>query len=436
LLGDPLGALLTPVRAGYTFGGWFEEPTCVNEVSAATLAKDVPRDLAGNRTVYAKWVPVVIPPGGGDKVILTFDANYPGGTVTPPNKEYNKNDQVGPLQYLPTPTRPGYKFDGWYLDEDCTQPVLRTYVLTKDTTIYAKWLVDPDDSVLLVFDANYPGGTVDPPDKLYKRNDEVGPLQYLPTPTRPGYRFDGWYLDEACTQPLLRVHILTEDVTTVYAKWTELPDDTPGVKITVTFNPNGVDASVYPVTKEYEIGDPIGPLNFLPIPTRPGYEFDGWYYDEACTQPVLPTDIVTGNITVYAKWLKLDELVIPPWVWLLPPVLAAPLIPIIGAISLVPILPVLPVLLGGIGLLGLGGIGCIDCCWLCLRPCDECICEGKCHNPCCRSELDDSDDAKKPPVLPPKTGDSSAVMWSALTLLALSGGMAVILKRKRREEDD
>ena len=392
--------------------------------------------LMMNLIMSATEIPIVTPPGGGT-VTLTFDANYPGGAVSPPSKEYARNAQIGLLSLLPEPTRPGYKFDGWFNDKECTDPVSPTFVLTANKTIYAKWVEEDefDDPVLLVFDANYPGGTVTPPSREYERYDVVGPLQDLPTPTRPDYKFDGWYHDAACTQPVLQTYVLTADVTTIYAKWSEITPD--GEKVVVTFDPNGVDASVFPISKEYEVGDPIGPLTFLPIPTRPGYVFDGWYYDEGFTKPVLPTDIVTDDITVHAKWLKLEpDPILPPWIWLLPPVIAAPLIPVIGAVAL---LPGVPILLGGLGLLGIGGLtglGGLDCCWRCLRPCGECVCEGKCRNPDCRVTDDDADIEKKPPVAPPKTGDSMTVALSTLTMMTLAGAAALILIRKRREEDD
>jgi len=38
-------------------------------------------------------------------------------------------------------------------------------------------------------------------------------------------------------------------------------------------------------------------------PTRTNYIFGGWYKDEACTTAWnFDTDVVTGNITLYAKW--------------------------------------------------------------------------------------------------------------------------------------
>ncbi|MCR4901260.1 MAG: InlB B-repeat-containing protein, partial [Butyrivibrio sp.] len=38
-----------------------------------------------------------------------------------------------------TPERAGYKFEGWYTDEGCTQKAEASFVLEADTTIYAKW---------------------------------------------------------------------------------------------------------------------------------------------------------------------------------------------------------------------------------------------------------------------------------------------------------
>ena len=40
-----------------------------------------------------------------------------------------------------------------------------------------------------------------------------------------------------------------------------------------------------------------------PAPTRQGYTFGGWYLDEACTQPASTTMELTGDVTVYAKWI-------------------------------------------------------------------------------------------------------------------------------------
>lgn len=48
-----------------------------------------------------------------------------------------------PVELWPyNPTRPGYLFMGWYEDEALTKPV-SVVVLVRETTVYAKWAVDP-----------------------------------------------------------------------------------------------------------------------------------------------------------------------------------------------------------------------------------------------------------------------------------------------------
>ena len=39
-------------------------------------------------------------------------------------------------------------------------------------------------------------------------------------------------------------------------------------------------------------------------PTRGGFKFDGWYLDQACTQPAVMPITVNGDITLYAKWVE------------------------------------------------------------------------------------------------------------------------------------
>lgn len=47
--------------------------------------------------------------------------------------------------------------------------------------------------------------------------------------------------------------------------------------------------------------------SFTPIvPSKEGYEFDGWYKDSACTKPYNKNgETLTGNITLYGRWTKI-----------------------------------------------------------------------------------------------------------------------------------
>ncbi|HBJ02997.1 MAG TPA: hypothetical protein DDY89_24005, partial [Lysinibacillus sp.] len=46
-------------------------------------------------------------------------------------------------------------------------------------------------------------------------------------------------------------------------------------------------------------------VNDLPVPTRVGYRFNGWYQDEALTKRWAEEILVRENISLYAKWIEL-----------------------------------------------------------------------------------------------------------------------------------
>ena len=65
---------------------------------------------------------------------ITFNAN--GGSVSPETMETDEN---GKLSALPTPTRDGCTFDGWYDAKDGGSKVSADKTYTESTTIYAHW---------------------------------------------------------------------------------------------------------------------------------------------------------------------------------------------------------------------------------------------------------------------------------------------------------
>ena len=85
-----------------------------------------------NRTIDGKdWTlyPVV-----ADAHWITFESN--GGSSIDPVYVLAKHMSVKPND----PTKKGYRFDGWYLDEECTNPFHFNKELTENVTLYAKWL--------------------------------------------------------------------------------------------------------------------------------------------------------------------------------------------------------------------------------------------------------------------------------------------------------
>lgn len=82
---------------------------------------------------------------------VTFDAQ--GGKVVDAGQKYSLytievevNTRITTRAYA---EKDSYSFAGWYLDPECTQKVdLKTYIVTKDVTLYAKWV---STSIVLPF---------------------------------------------------------------------------------------------------------------------------------------------------------------------------------------------------------------------------------------------------------------------------------------------
>ncbi len=65
---------------------------------------------------------------------ITFDAN--GGTVSPTSA---RTETSGKLTNLPTPTRSGYAFDGWYTAKESGERITTSSVFRADAILYAHW---------------------------------------------------------------------------------------------------------------------------------------------------------------------------------------------------------------------------------------------------------------------------------------------------------
>ncbi|MCL1945584.1 MAG: InlB B-repeat-containing protein [Chitinivibrionia bacterium] len=151
--------------------------------------------------------------GGSDynQYTITFDAN--GGTVSPTVKYASWGEYIT----LPSPTRSGYTFDGWYdyYGNDYYGSGGNGHYVTGNTIMYARWTQDEETYYTITFDAN--GGTVSPTVKY----ESYGSYITLPTPTRSGYTFDGWYdyYGNDYYGSGGSSHYVTGNIT-MYARWT------------------------------------------------------------------------------------------------------------------------------------------------------------------------------------------------------------------------
>ncbi len=188
--------------------------------------------------------------------------------------------------------RPGYLFEGWYTDSACTalfwkdgneKPVMPS----NDITLYAKWA---PYSFNVSFNAN--GGSVSQASKGVLVGSTYGTL---PTPTRTGYTFNGWYTASSGGTKITASSTvnITSDIT-LYAQWTVN-------KYTVTFDATNGTTSTNTMTVTYGAN-----YGTLPTPTATGFTFNGWYTAKAYgtgTKITSTTKVTsTSNHTLYAQW--------------------------------------------------------------------------------------------------------------------------------------
>ena len=138
---------------------------------------------------------------------------------------------------------------------------------------------------------NANGGKVSPASKVVTCGSTYGTL---PTPTRTGYEFDGWYTRETSGIKVDKnTAVGTNPPATLYAHWT-------GKNYTVTLDANGGTVSMASRTATYGSTYPA-----LPDATRTGgYTFDGWYTQKTGGTKVDDSTTVTtaANHILYAHW--------------------------------------------------------------------------------------------------------------------------------------
>ncbi len=122
----------------------------------------------------------------------------------------------------------------------------------------------------------------------------------LPTPTKNGYDFAGWYADKELTT-IFDLTKMPEGGATVYAKWI-------GKEYTIGFHVNGGnELDAVDATKIVVYGKTYGTL---PTPERTGYGFIGWFTAPEGGKQVTSGDVysLTTGQTLYAQWRLLVDI--------------------------------------------------------------------------------------------------------------------------------
>ncbi len=274
-------------------------------------------------------VPVVEP----IKHVMHFIAN--GGTVDLTEKECIEGLAVGEL---PTPTRKGYRFKGWYKanyyeadyfdafrDAYFSRNVLRiapggsirsglmkpgqylVFDVTINNTIPIGADVNDNDLISgtdFIIEENRIFGSVRINDTHWNQwgTGEYGPYSFLDINCQNGvgsYTVNEYKLfkDEASSQEITSSYIMGTDDLYVTATW-EVNNNI------ITFNTDGgSNIENQTVTTGNKATKPANP-------TKDGFGFGGWYIDSTCTTAFDFNTAIDVSMTLYAKWVPYTDAIL------------------------------------------------------------------------------------------------------------------------------
>lgn len=284
--GSTLGTLPTPTRAAniqytYTFKGWFTAATGGTQVSASTT-------VTGNVTYYAQWTATL------RSYTATFNGNG-GGTPSPSTITKTYGSELGTL---PTCSRTGYTFLGWYTASSGGTKISSATKITGTVTYYAQWSIN---SYTLTYNVNG-GNAVSPASKSVRYGSAYGTL---PTPTKSSdaeftYTFAGWYTAASGGTQVTANTTMGAGNTTIYAHWTATRRSYTVSYQTTYGTLNRTSQSIaYNSKGSCTLTMPDNTAEFT-------YTFVGWYTaangggTKVGSELTLETPAIKGTVTYYA----------------------------------------------------------------------------------------------------------------------------------------
>ncbi len=266
-------------REGYIFKGWFRTPNPTDLSQPHHNAGDSVTRAADSQTPYfAGWE--------AEKYQVQLNPN--GGTMKGKTEAVTKEGTIGQTIAYDIPERGGYAFMGWSDNSAATSGNMTpTFsASTKNKTLFAVWSAN---AASVAFFADGGGDTF--------ITGTMGAEWTVPTdPSRAGHAFQGWYLDEGCTQPASLTagnsFKFSQSNKAYWAKWT-----LTGQSVKVELMMNDGTETVYDA--------PVGPagnvVSYTP-PMRSGYSFMGWGDTSDASTGAYSLTFPSSDVKRYALW--------------------------------------------------------------------------------------------------------------------------------------
>ena len=238
-----------------------------------------------------------------ETVVLTLITD--GGVL-----EEGKDDEITykkgtKVRSLPKVTKENAEFLGWY-DDNGVKATL-PFTIEEDTYLTASWKENGSangsqfdgETVTVTLELN--GGKVPDGTALSFEVEVDGKIGTLPTPTRAGYTFLGWFEDGNEKWEIDKKSTVEDEDITIHALW-----QANGNIITVEFFLNADETLEAGAETYFEMvaGQRISDfINKLPTATKDGNKFVGW--KDASGNRVSLTTKVTSDLRLSPVWTKI-----------------------------------------------------------------------------------------------------------------------------------
>ena len=271
-----------PDKGGYTFIGWFADAACETPFDFESYFAQT--DKAAETTVYA----------GFEEIIEIF--YYVDGKLTWTQVVSDDTAAAIPNE----PGKAGYSFAGWYDKEGDGAKLFdfEAYFASEqktDVKVYAHFERIAEDAVQISYFAD------GQPWRTQTVQGGVATPETIPAPTKEGYIFEGWYEDETFKTPFdLEAFMAEQDKSSiaVHARF-------DAICVKLTYMSQGAEHEAVKVT--IESAEPT-----VAVPTKSGYEFIGWFEDDACETPFDYQEFFANyftagasDVTVYAGFARI-----------------------------------------------------------------------------------------------------------------------------------
>ena len=198
----------------------------------------------------------------------------------------------------------GYEFAGWWTAAEGGEPVTEMTEVKENLAVYAHW-------TKTTFSLSFDSRTEQRFDERTLAYDER--IGELPMPIREGYVFGGWIYERSGKAVSILDFLSADEI--LDAQWTKNTDwqgvggtEESGWMLSVTFEANGGNVSMY--SRSVNLGATLGEL---PMATREGYDFLGWFTAAVGGTQVTAATVVMNDVTFYAHWkcLSSDGEIVP-----------------------------------------------------------------------------------------------------------------------------